>query len=201
MTRQRWFRSMAALMVGAALSAQAPQAGADPSVTPPGACHAQGQGPAMGMGFGAQHGGGPMPGPAAGPMGGGPAGMRALRFLDLTAAQNKAVKDLLDQHKPALQERHKAMAAKETALREALEDPAATEPQLRALAAASSAARLQEVLQERALFQDLQAVLTPEQRAKAERLRKKLQKERMAHEEVMDELGEPRPAAGPGPGF
>ena len=186
------FPLMAALTVTAALSAQAPT---ESSPIPPCVCHAQE--PGLPPGPGAPRGGHV---PMGGPMDG-PAGMASVRFLDLSPAQARAVKELMDKHKPAMMERHKALMAKENALREAVEDPASSEAQLRTLAGVASAARLQVVLEQRAVVLELQALLTPEQQAKAERLRRKLQKERMAHEEVMEEIGEPRPGAGPGPGF
>ena len=198
MAKQMPFRILAALVATAALSAQAPPAQPEALAPVPGSCHEQRQGlPPMGPGAIR---GGDGRGPMGGPMGG-PAGAATLRFLDLTTAQSRAVKDLLDRHKPAMTERHKALMAKETALREALEDPAATEPQLRALAGVASAARLQVVLEQRAVFLDIQAVLSPDQQAKAERLRRKLQKERIAHEDVLDEIGEPKAAPGLCPGL
>jgi Spy/CpxP family protein refolding chaperone len=187
MAKQRHFRLMAAMMITAALSAQAPAPGTEPpAALAPGACHGQGQAGLPPMGRGPQHSG-------MGPMGGG-----ALRFLDRTAAQNKAVRDILDKHKPAMTDQHRILGAKAAALRDALEDPAASEAQLRSLAAVENSARLQMVLEQRAVFLAIQGVLTPDQQAKAERLRKKMQKERLAHEDVLDEIGEPK---GPGPGL
>ena len=190
MAKRRQFSLMAALMVAAALAAQAPSTGADPStLPPPGACHFQGCPPPMPMGHGPQRGGmAPLGGPMPGPMGG---AALTLRFLALTAAQNKAVKDILDKHRPAMADQHKALGAKAAALREAIEDPAASEAQVRGLAAAENAARLQVALEQRAVVLEIQAVLTPDQQAKAGRLRRKLQKERLAHEDVLDEIGEP----------
>jgi Spy/CpxP family protein refolding chaperone len=119
-------------------------------------------------------------------------------FLNLTAAQEKSVKAIRERHMTVQVGRHRALDAKEAALREGLEDPGLSDAQLRALLAAESEAKLQAVLEERAVFLETYAVLSPEQQAMALRLRQKLQKEREAHREVMDELRGPE---GLGPGL
>jgi Spy/CpxP family protein refolding chaperone len=174
--------------LGLTLAAQAPTDA--PLPPPPGmACHGQpgDRGPDQARG-----GQGPLR-PPQGP----PQGMALLRFLDLTADQRQKVKAVLDQHRPAHLALHKALEEKAGALSDGLENPALSEVQLKALQAAESEARLQEVLEQRAEFLAVRALLSPEQQAKAERLRLKRAKEREAHRELMDELddaGRPGPA-------
>jgi Spy/CpxP family protein refolding chaperone len=164
---------MAALAFGATLLAQAPP-----------------DGPGMRTGMAPGMGGRTMRMPP-GPMASAP----WLAMLNLTEAQQKAVQGIRDQHKPALEARHKAAMAKAGALHDALEEPATTEAQLRALNAAESEARLQVLLEERSALQEINGVLTRDQQAKALKLRQLMQKEREIRREIMDE------AAGPGPGM
>ena len=112
-----------------------------------------------------------------------------LRFLDLTAPQKQAVKAILDQRRPARTALHRAMLAKAMALRDGQEDPALAEARLRALQAAESEARLQLLLDERAEFLEVHALLTREQQAKAERLRLARRQERAARQAIMAETG------------
>ena len=75
------------------------------------------------------------------------------------------------------------------ALMAGLEDPVLSEAQLRALQAAESEARLQVVLEQRAAFLEIHAVLSPDQQAKALRLGLKQRKEREARLELEAERG------------
>jgi Spy/CpxP family protein refolding chaperone len=129
----------------------------------------------------------------------GPGPLGLLRFLDLTEAQDKAVKAVLDRHRPIQAGRMRALADRESALRQGLEDPALSEAQIRGLQAAESEARLQAVLEERAAFLEIRAILSGEQQAKALRLRQKLEKEREARLDLMAETGGPGPEPGPMP--
>ena len=113
------------------------------------------------------------------------------RFLQLSPEQEKALKALLDQHRAGARALHKALADQEEALHTAMEDPGTTEPQLRALHASASDARLKAILEHRALLLDLQALLTPEQRAKAKRVMANQRREREAHRDLQEDLGEP----------
>ena len=112
------------------------------------------------------------------------------KFLGLSPDQEKAVKALLEQRRHGAQALHKAAADHEEALHAAMEDPATTEPQLRALHASASEARLKAILEHRALLLDLQALLTPEQRAKAKRVMANQRREREAHRDLQEDLGE-----------
>jgi Spy/CpxP family protein refolding chaperone len=132
-----------------------------------------------------------------------------MAFLAITPVQDKAMQTIQEQHRLALAGKRKALGEKAAALRHGMEDPALSEAQVRALAGAVAEARLQLVLEERATFLEIQGVLTAEQKAKAQRLRVKLDKEREAHKELMAEMGEldpmdpmdpMEPGAGPGLG-
>jgi hypothetical protein len=112
-----------------------------------------------------------------------------LRFLNLTDSQKQAIKAILDQHRPARTALRHALAAKTMALWEGSEDPSLSEAQLRTLQATESAARLQAVLEDRATFLEIHAVLSKDQQAKADRLRLKHQKEREAHQAFLAEAG------------
>ena len=132
----------------------------------------------------------PMSGPGMGePMRRPEPGPSMLRFLDLTAPQKQAVKAILDKRRPASTALHRTMVAKAMALRDGHEDPALAEPQLRALQAAESEARLQLLLDERAEFLEIHALLTPDQQAKAGRLRRARRQEREARQAIMAETG------------
>jgi len=130
------------------------------------------------------------PGPA-------PEGMRRpgpeamFRALGLAKDQEAAIHAALGRRRPAEQARHQAAAEKEEALRAALEEPATTETQLRTLHAAASEARLQALLEHRGLLLELNALLTPEQQAKARRIRENQRREAEAHRAVEADLGEP----------
>lgn len=133
----------------------------------------------------------------------GPEGMpghgpgRVLKALGLTQDQEAAVRAILDKHRAAEGARRKAAGAKEAALRAALEDPATPDAQLKALHAQASDARFEAMLAHRAVVKEIEAVLTPEQQAKARRIRENLARERAAHAAVMEDMGEPpMPPAG-----
>lgn len=118
-----------------------------------------------------------------------PQGPPVLRFLNLTAPQERSIAGILDQHRPALGALRRALASRAMALREGQEDPSLSEAQLRALLTAESAARLQVVLEERAATLEIHAVLSKDQQAKAERLRLSRQKEREARQAFLAEAG------------
>jgi len=132
------------------------------------------------------------PGPGAfrpGPGQGGPEVL--LRALGLTPDQDKAVRAILDRRRAAAMARHQAAGAKEEALRAAAEDPAATEARLRALHAEAGEARLQDLLDRHAAMAEVDALLTPDQRAKATRIRANQRREREARGALMEDLGGP----------
>jgi Spy/CpxP family protein refolding chaperone len=140
----------------------------------------------------------PMPGPGGEAMPGhGPDARQhhgpdqILRHLGLSADQEKAVHAALDRHRPAAMAREQEARDLEDRLHAAVEDPAVGEAQLRAAHAAASAAHLAALLEQRTLVADLDALLTPEQRAKAARIRTNLERERQARRAVQEDLGGP----------
>ncbi|BDU72043.1 Spy/CpxP family protein refolding chaperone [Mesoterricola silvestris] len=114
-----------------------------------------------------------------------------LEALGLTPDQMKACRAVLARRPKAPRAGREA----EEALRAAVEDPATTAPQLRALHAAAAEARLQELLDRHAQAVDLDAILTPEQRAKARRIRENLRREQEAGMALREDL---EGSAGPG---
>ena len=135
--------------------------------------------------------GGPGPMGRPGAMGHGGPGL-ALRALGLTPDQEKAARAVMDKHRPADQARRKAADQCEEALHAALEDPTATDAQLRALHAAASSARFQSLLEHRAELLERHALLTPDQQAKARRIRENQNREREARRALAEDLDGPR---------
>lgn len=134
----------------------------------------------------------PRPEPMRGPEGmGHPGPGFPFKALGLSPDQEKAVHAAMDKGRAGEKALHKAAAAKEEALRAALEDPATPEAQLRALNAAASDARFQALLGHRALLLEINAILTPDQQAKAKRIRDAQRREIEAHHTVMEETGGP----------
>lgn len=96
---------------------------------------------------------------------------RLARALNLTDAQKTAIRSIRDKHQPEMAQRREAARQAQVALQAALRDAATPEAQLRALHDKASAARFDMMLARRAIHQEVQAVLTPEQREKAAELR------------------------------
>lgn len=93
------------------------------------------------------------------------------RALKLTEAQKTTIQGIRDKHRPDLAARRAAARQAQSALRTALQDPATPEAQLRSLHDQAAAARFEMMLVRRSVHQEVQAVLTPEQREKAAELR------------------------------
>lgn len=93
------------------------------------------------------------------------------RALNLSDAQKTTIRGIRDKHRPDLMARREAARQAQVALRTALQDPATPEAQLRALHDKAAAARFEMMLVRRSVHQEVQAVLTPEQREKAAELR------------------------------
>ncbi|GLH69319.1 hypothetical protein GETHPA_08520 [Geothrix rubra] len=105
-------------------------------------------------------------GPGAGP-GFGP----AFACLNLTDAQKASLKALHEKYRPTLEADRTAAFEAQKALRAAAANPATSDADLKALFDKASAARFAMMQQHRALFQESQALLTPEQKAQFEKLR------------------------------
>jgi Spy/CpxP family protein refolding chaperone len=93
------------------------------------------------------------------------------RALNLTEAQKASIQTIREKHRPDLVLRRDAIQQAQATLRTALQDAATPEAQLRTLHDKASTARFELMLARRSVHQEVQAVLTPEQRAKAAELR------------------------------
>jgi Spy/CpxP family protein refolding chaperone len=87
--------------------------------------------------------------------------------LNLTDAQKAACKDIIGKHRPAMIAKHKAAKEARKAFFEAVMKPETAPDTLKTLNRAAADARLEAMLEGRAMRQELRAVLTPEQREKA----------------------------------
>jgi Spy/CpxP family protein refolding chaperone len=97
----------------------------------------------------------------------GPEGL--LADLNLTPDQDKAIHALMEKHRASDKAKRRAAEDADDAFRQALEDPAVSDAQLKPLHDAASEAHFQMFLEHRALRREIDAVLTPDQRTKARR--------------------------------
>lgn len=102
-------------------------------------------------------------GPQDGPM--------MMRCLDLTEAQQTSLKAIADKHREASKAKREAAMAARKAYHSAMIDPATPVDQLKTLHEKVSQAQFELSLDRRAMMQESMAILTPEQKAKAEQLR------------------------------
>jgi Spy/CpxP family protein refolding chaperone len=93
------------------------------------------------------------------------------RRLQLTEAQKASILAIRDKHRSDLVQRGDAVQHARIDLRSALQDSSTPEPRLRALYDKASTARFDMILARRSLRMEVQAILTPEQRAKAAEMR------------------------------
>jgi protein CpxP len=100
-----------------------------------------------------------------------PRAERIGRRLQLTEAQKASIRTIRDKHRADLVQRRDAVQHAWIDLRSALQDTSTPEPRLRALYDRASAARFDLILARRSARMEVQAVLTPEQRAKAAEMR------------------------------
>ncbi len=89
--------------------------------------------------------------------------------LNLTESQRAQAKAIHERHQAALQSRQEAAEAARKAVHEAMLNPATDVKALQALHEKASAAQFELMLEHRALRQEFQAILTPEQKALAEK--------------------------------
>ena len=115
---------------------------------------------------------------------------RIFKALSLSPGQEQAVHSAMDKHRAMAMVRFRALAAQEEALHAALEEPSTPEAQLQDLIRADREARRQVEADHRSLAVELNALLTPEQQAKARRIRASQRQEREAHRAMLEELGE-----------
>ena len=124
------------------------------------------------------------PGGQAPHAGRGPRAERMARVLNLTDAQKTSIQAIREKRRPDLLVHREAARQAQTALRTAMQDAGTPEAQLRTLHEKASSARFEMRLARRAAHQEVLAVLTPEQRAKASELRVRFQtrmRDRMHH--------------------
>ena len=99
---------------------------------------------------------------------------RIARALQLTEVQKASIQGIRAKHRPDLVLRRDAVQHARIDLRTALQDSATSESRLRALYDKAAAARFDLILAQRSVRLEVQAVLSPEQRAKATELREHL---------------------------
>ncbi|MDR3670522.1 MAG: Spy/CpxP family protein refolding chaperone [Holophaga sp.] len=92
---------------------------------------------------------------------------RMAEKLNLTDAQKASCKDIVAKHKDNLASKGKAAREARRAFSEAVEKPESTPDTLKTLNRAAADARIEAMLEGRAMRQELRAVLTPDQREKA----------------------------------
>ena len=157
---------------------------------------ASGAGSGPGVGPGGGHGLGPGFGPG-GP-GGGPFGLGpAMRELDLTVAQREQLRAILEREwDGGLHAVVDAARDAHEALRAVIQDPAATEEQLRAAAEATAAPDATLAVAHHKLFLAARAILTTEQQALLQQLQAERAERRDRRQESVDAwLGGPPPDA------
>lgn len=98
--------------------------------------------------------------------------------LGLTADQQAKMKAIHEKYRDAAKANHASARAQSQAFRTAMEDPKASDAQLRQAFDEMNAQRFQSLLQRRAMRQEMRAVLTPDQQAKADAMRAEM-KDRM----------------------
>ena len=104
-----------------------------------------------------------------------------LRGLDLTETQKARLKVIADKHREGMKSKFEAAAAAHKDLRTAMMDPATSVEQLKALHDKVAKAQFELALDRRAMRQESLALLTPEQKAKAEELRSEREARRADH--------------------
>jgi Spy/CpxP family protein refolding chaperone len=110
-----------------------------------------------------------------------------LKDLDLSEAQWQSIHAIFEKHRGAHFAKQQTLESKEKILMTALAEPATTEAQLKDLHAAASDARLAVLLEGRTMMLEIQAVLNPEQQAKAKAQRLKMQQTMDEHRPAMED--------------
>ena len=91
--------------------------------------------------------------------------------LGLSPEQRTQMKAIREKHQVAMQADHEASRAQSEAFHAAMQDPKASESQLRQAYDQMNAQRFQALLEMRAMRQEMRAVLTPDQQVKADAMR------------------------------
>ena len=121
--------------------------------------------------------------PQAGPRRHGPGPGSMAQVLGLSPDQQARVKAIRERHQDALRTDHETARAESQAFRAVMQDPKAGEPQLRQAFDQMNAARFQALLEGRAMRQEMRAVLTPDQLAKADALKARFRERHRARME------------------
>lgn len=101
--------------------------------------------------------------------------------LDLTDAQKASMKAIATKHRESMKPTFEAAAGARKALRVAMMNPATPVDQLKALHDKASQVQFELALDRRAMHQETLALLTPEQKAKADKLRSEMQARHQDH--------------------
>lgn len=146
--------------------------------------------------------------PPDGPRGPVPMGPRAraaenaaflAHHLKLSEAQRTQVKELHQRHRESIQGKQKSAGEAREALRKAAQDPATSADHLRRLHQAAADRQFEVMLERRAVRLESRALLTPEQRAEADRLQALGESRRQFRMERMRRAFQNRPGLGRGP--
>lgn len=87
------------------------------------------------------------------------------RFLNLTAAQQASSKVITDRHQASLDAKQKVANEAREEMRKAMHDPAVSDAKVKELHARVSDTMTAVMLERRAMMQEFQALLTPDQKA------------------------------------
>ena len=98
--------------------------------------------------------------------------------LGLSPEQQTKMKSIHEKHATAMKADHEAVRAQAQAFRAAMQDPKADPAQLRQAFDQMNAARFQMLLEGRAMRQEMRAVLTPDQQAKADAMKAEFRQRR-----------------------
>lgn len=112
-----------------------------------------------------------------------PRAQRLAEALGLSPEQQAKLEAIRAQHAAALKADREAVQAQGRQLHGAMQDPAASEAQLRQAFDKMNEARFKALLDRRALRQEMRAVLTPDQQAKADALKAEFRERRRARME------------------
>ena len=98
--------------------------------------------------------------------------------LGLSPEQQTKMKSIHEKHATTMKADHEAVRAQAQAFRAAMQDPKADPAQLRQAFDQMNAARFQMLLEGRAMRQEMRAVLTPDQQAKADAMKAEFRQRR-----------------------
>ncbi len=93
------------------------------------------------------------------------------RFLNLTAAQQASSKVITDRHQASLDAKQKVVNEAREEMRKAMHDPAVSDAKVKELHARVSGSMTAVMLERRAMMQELEAILTPDQKATLDKQR------------------------------